>query len=840
MAHWLEDGWKDAGFAIRQFRKTPGVAAIAIISLALGIGANAAIFTLLDAVLFKRLPIRDPQSLVMLGQGRSSGVGTGMLGQSLDVYSVDLYNHLLDIGLFDALCAVQSGAERIGVRRRASETTQPAFAKLVSGNYFQVLGVGAAMGRTLNPFDDTPQASPVAMVSFLYWKNVLGEDPSVVGGTLDINGVPVTIVGVAAASFYGETLQADPPSFWIPISASRALDPQGNLIDEPDAFWLYLLGRLKPGTAVQQAESRLTLALQDWLRARRGPDLSAETAERISRSRVEITPAASGVPHMRRGYAQTLRLLLGISLAVLLIACANIAALLLARGIARRGEHSLRLALGATRGRLIRQSLAESLVLALAGGAVALLVAAHLSDLLLVLVFGGTAYVPIQTMPDARVLAFTFIVSCVTAMAFGLVPAIRMPSSIVSAIRDSRFRLGKGLIVGEVTVALVVLAGAASLAHSLVNLAGQRFGFDRNQVLVVGVDPALGGYSLDRLGPQYAQLEARLNAIAGVTSASFSRYSPFNGCCWSFSVTIPGYAPQQDERMSTLLNRVSPRYFETLGTSLMRGRAFDEHDTGHSRPVAIVSEAFAGRFFAGRDPIGQRFVIDSEGDNFDREIVGVVADAKYDEPREAQGPAAFLPFMQMPPDQSLTSAGYRSNFVNAIEVRASGDTTEVARRVRQTLAEVLPQLPVLRVETLSNQVGDTLRQDRALVALAAAFGVLALALTCIGLYGLMAYLVQRRTKEIGIRMALGADHGSVIRMVVRQALAHAGAGILIGVPAALVAVRLIRGQLYGVNPADPTNALFATAVLIACLAIAGYVPARRAARIDPVQTLRQD
>ena len=840
MAKWVEDAWKDAGFAIRQLKKTPGIAAVAIISLALGIGANAAIFTLLDAVLFKQLPVRDPHGLVMLGHARSSGVGMGMLGQSLDVYSVDLYNHLVNTNVFDALGAVQSGAERIAVRRQGSDAAQPASAKLVSGNYFDVLGVRAAAGRTLVAADDTAPANPVAVVSFAYWRSALNEDPSVIGEALDMNGVPVTVVGVAESTFYGETLQADPPNFWIPISASLALDPQRNLVHEPDLYWLYLLGRLQPEVSTPQAESRLTLALQNWLRARRGGNLSEETAARISRSRIELTAADSGVPHMRRGYAPTLRVLLGITIAVLLIACANIGALLLARGIARRGEHSLRLALGATHGRLVRQSLAESLVLALIAGALGLLVAAHVSDVLLALVFGGAAHVPIQTMPDARVLAFTFVVSCVTAMAFGLVPALRTPSSIAATLRDSRFRLGKGLIIGEVTAALVVLAGAASLAHSLANLSGQSFGFDPKQVLVFGVDPELAGHDLARLAPLYARLEDRLRAIPGVQSASYSRYSPFNGCCWSFGVTIPGYTPQPDERMSTLLNRVSPGYFETLQTPLLRGRAFDGRDVAGSRPVAIVSEAFAERFFAGQDPIGQRFVIDSEGRAFDREIVGVVADAKYDEPREAQGPAAFLPFMQMPPNEPATSAGYQSNFANVIEIRVSGDAADVAARVRDALAQIQPQLPVLSVETLSDQVGATLRRDRALVVLAGAFGVLALALTCIGLYGLMAYLVQRRTKEIGIRMALGADYGVVVRMVVRQALTQVGTGVLIGVPAAFVAIRLMRSQLYEVSAADPTNAAFAAIVLIVCLGLAGYLPARRAARIDPIRTLRQD
>jgi macrolide transport system ATP-binding/permease protein len=839
MAMWLEDAGKDIRFALRQLRKAPAFTAVAVISLALGIGANAAIFTLIDAVLLKALPVRDPGSLVLLGDARGRGVGVGQSG-SLVVASYDLYTHLRDADVFDRLGAVQSSEDRVVVRHGDAGATQPATVRFVSGNYFQVLGVDARAGRTIVPPDDTPAAHPVAVVSHRYWKSALNQSPATVGSTIDINGVPVTIVGVAPAEFFGERIEPDPPGFWVPLAGSRMLKRQRNLIDEPGLHWLYLIGRLRPDITTEQAQARSTLTLQNWLHARAGSTISAERRARIAETRVDLTPAGSGVPHMRRSYGQTLRLLLGISMAVLLIACANISGLLLARGTARRAERSLRLALGATRGRLVRQSLTESLMLAFVGGALALPVAAAATTLLLRMVFREAADIPIQTTPDMRVLVFTFALSCVAALAFGVLPATRLQSDIAQAMKSVRFRLGKALIVGEVAVSLVVLAGAGSLAQSLANVASQPFGFDRSHVLIVNVDPGLARYDLNRLGPLYQQLQLRLNSLPGVSSASLSHYSPFNGCCWAFSVKVPGYAPRPDESTSAMLNRVSPRYFETLGTSVLRGRTFDDHDTPTSRHVAVVSAAFAQRFFPNIDPIGRTLTIDSEVDNAPREIVGVVENAKYDEPREDQRPMAYLPLLQMTPGQPEASGDYQSNFVNAIEVRSSGDPTEIARLVRYALAEIDPRLPVLGVATLSDHVNQTLRQDRTIATLAACFGLLALALSCIGLYGLMSYLVQRRTSEIGIRIALGARRAAVMAMVIREALAQAGAGILIGVPITFAATRLIASQLYGVSPADPRYAAAAAVVLIAALAAAGYLPSRRAARIDPIRALRHE
>ena len=757
-ATWLEDAWKDMRLALRQLRKAPGFTAAAVISLALGIGANAAIFTLIDAVLLKSLPVADPGGLVLLGNARGRGVAIGQVG-SFVLYSYDLYKHLRDADVFDGLCAFQSSDNRVGARRAGWSAAQPATARFVSGNYFQVLGVSAAMGRTIAPSDDRPAAQPVSVVSHRYWKTALDEDPSTIGRSVDLNGAPVVIIGVAPPEFFGETIEPDPPSFWLPISAARDLNREANLIDEPQSHWLYLMGRLRPNIAAPQAEARLTLTLQNWLLAHAGSTVSAERRARISKNHVELTPAANGVPRMQRSYTATLRLLLAISMAVLLIACANIAGLLLARGMARRAERAMRLALGATRGRLVRQSLTESLTLALAGGALAVPVAAAAARLLVVMVFRGADYVPIQTMPDVRVLAFTFALSCGAALVFGLVPAIRLQTDVAPAMKGVRFGCGKALIVGEIAVSLTVLAGAGSLTQSLANLAGQRFGFERTHLLIASVDPGLAQYSLSRLGPLYEQLLSRLNSLPGVKSASLSYYSPFNGCCWAFTVAIPGYTPQPHESMSAVLNRVSPRYFETLGTSVLRGRAFDEHDTPTSRRVIVVNDTFVQRFFPNEDPIRRNITIDSEGPDVPLEIVGVVENAKYEDPREDARPMIFLPLLQMKPGEPPASSDYRSNFINAIEVRSAGDPSEIAGLVRRTLTNIDPGLPLLGIETLSDHVEQTLRQERSVAVLASLFGFLALVLTCVGLYGLMAYLVQRRTGEIGIRIALGARRG---------------------------------------------------------------------------------
>jgi predicted permease len=534
-----------------------------------------------------------------------------------------------------------------------------------------------------------------------------------------------------------------------------------------------------------------------------------------------------------------LQLLLAISSTVLLIACANIANLLLARGAARERERSIRLAVGASRGRLVRQSLTESLTLALAGGALGVPVAAWGVRLLLALVFSGTDNVPFSTSPDARVLAFAFALSCGAAILFGVLPAIRGSAGVVS--RDAG-RLGRAnaLVVGQVALSLVVLAAAGALARSLANLATQSFGFETERVLVVDVDPARAGYDFNRLGPLYRDLYARLNATPGVKSAAFSYYSPFNQCCWSFTIAALGYTPQPGEDTGAILNRVSPGYFETLGTRLVRGRTFDEHDTPASARAAVVNAEFAHHFFSDANPIGRRFSIGDGGTPGAFEIVGVVEDAKYDSPRDRVRAMAFLPLLQRDPDEADTGDDAAHHFIRTIEIRATGNPGAVAGAVRQAIAAIDPNLPVLRVDTLSDHVGRALSRENVVATLAAFFGAVALALTCLGLYALTAWSVQRRTREIGIRIALGARRNAVVGMVIREVLAQAAIGTLVGVPAAFVALRLIGSALYDVSPADPQPSAVAMIILLACILAAGYAPARRASRIEPVEALRHD
>jgi predicted permease len=849
----FEDFVQDMRQTVRHLRKSPGFAATAILSLAVGIGANTAIFTVIDAVLLKSLPVRDPEKLVVVGPAHGSGSGSGIpSGGSFSLYSYDLYKHLEKTKLFDGLCAVPSTTlTDVGVQRAGWTQPELGQVRLVSGNYFDVLGVNAAVGRRIVPKDDSASAAPVAVLSFQYWKGRLRGNLSVIGSSINLGGISFTIIGVAPADFYGETLRPDPPDFWIPLSADRPLNRERALIDRPDEHWLYLMGRLAPGVSAAQAQTALTTAVRNWLLSREGSNISAEDRAEIMRTHIELTPGGSGIVHVRRNFGLTLRLLLGIALAVLLITCANISNLLLARATTRSAEISVRLALGAGRWRLLRQHLTESLTLALGGGALGLILAGGGTKLLIALFFRGSNYVPIQTRPDLRILAFTFLVSCSAAVAFGLLPSIRMTSHIAPSIRGAspgikgsslvgrRIGLGAFLIVAEVALSLIVLAGAGTFARSLANLTGQQFGFDRDHVLVVNVDMMHAGHDLGRLGPLYRELYSRLNALPGVKSASFSFYSPFNQCCSAFSISVQGYTPKSGDHIHARLNRVSPGYFQTLGTRVLAGRTFDEHDYRGSQPLAVVTEEFVRRFLPNENPIGRRFGIGGARHAGDLEIVGVVANSKYDSPWEETTPMAFFPLLQDKSSYEPLSSD-DSNFIQIIEVRSAARPETIASEVRHALAEIDPNLPVLRVSTLSANIDLMLNRENVIATLAIFFGFIALALSCLGLYGLMAYSVQRRTSEIGIRMALGAPRASVTRMVLHEALLQAAAGILIGVPAAFAALRLVSNQLYGVSSNDPQYSSGAALILLLCVTLAAYVPALRAARIDPLIALRYE
>ena len=833
---WIDDARRDTRHAIRALRRAPAFTAVAVVTLALGIGASTAIFTLIDRVLLASLPVRDAGRLVLLGDARGAGVAIGNQSGSFMVFSYDLYRHLRGAGALESMCAVQSSKSRASIRRSGAAAADSVWTKLVSGDYFDVLGARPALGRLLAPSDDEPAAPPAAVVSFRYFTEHLGGDPSAIGSIVHVNRVPVAIVGVAPPEFYGETLEADPPSFWVPIAMDRALNGAAAIIDSPDRHFLYLIGRVAPQTTIGEAQARMSTALRAWLRAREGAALSEKDEKEIAGSHVVFTPAGRGVTRTAREYGFVLRLLFAISAIVLVVACANIASLLLARGAAREKERAIRLALGASRGRLVRQSLTESLTLALVGGALGVLVAPASADALVGLVFSGREALPVLTSPDARVLGFALALSCGAALLFGVLPALR--GGAAAAMRQpGRLAWAHALVVGQVALSVVVLAVAGALTRSLINLARQPFGFDGDRVIVASIDPARAGYDFARLGPLYHEITAKLGSIPGVSGVALSYYSPFNECCWSFSINIEGPKRSPYDGKSALLNRVSPGYFTTLGTRLLRGRAFDDRDTPTSTRVAVVNDAFARRYLPGVDPIGRRFGINGETSRGDLEIVGIVENAKYDSPRDRDEPMAFMPLLQPYPNDADEG---ETQFARTIEVRVAAGRPAVAAGVRQAIAAIDPDLAVPRVESIAADVDHALARENVVAVLAVSFGALALVVTCVGLYGLTAYRVERRTREIGIRVALGARRAAMMTMVVRDVLLHGAFGLAIGIPAAFAAIRAIASLLYGVSPVDPRDAALAGAILLVCMAAAGLPPARRASRVDPIEALREE
>ena len=848
----LEAFWQDLRYAFRRLRRSPGFTVVCVITLALGIGANTAIFSLVDAVLLKSLPVRDPGQLYRLGDNNNCCVMTGTQNDgSFVLYSYPLCRNLRDhTPEFSQLAAFQPFSSDLSVRRNgASSAAEPYNGEFVSGNYFATFGVDAFTGRTLTTRDDTFGAAPVAVLNYHTWQARFGGDPSVIGATFTINTVPYTVVGVAPPGFYGDTLRSDPPDFWLPLAQNSRLRQPG--LEWTGLEWLYLIGRLKPGASVAETQSRLTAELQQWLWARGRAMASAEersdpamrdaTQQEISRQHVHLTPAAGGVDQMET-YAAGLRLLVTLSSLVLLIACANLATLLLARGAATRLQTAVRLALGAPRRRLIRQMLTESILLAVAGGAAGLYVAYAGTRTLLLLAFRGAHYVPISARPSLPVLGFAFLVSLLTGIVFGAAPAwIGSHSDPADALRgagrstrDHVALAQKPLVILQVALSAVLLIGAGLLTRSLRNLEDQHFGFVTEGRLIARIDPALAGYRPDKLYGLYQRLEQSLAQITGVQSASLSGYGPLGGENWNQWAYIEGQ--QQDYRgVAPSWDRIGPHYFETIGTRLLRGRAIEQRDTPTAEHVAVINEAFAHRFFPKQDPVGQHLGIGDATHSGDYEVVGIVEDAKYQDTRRPAYATFFLPLLQTAPGDSRRDG---SVYIGAIELHVVGKPENLEPAVRKTLADIDPNLTILSMTSFGEQVARNFNQERLVARLTELFGLLALILAGVGLYGVTAYTVARRTNEIGIRVALGAGRRSVLALVLRDALVQAGLGLAIGVPVALTGGRLLAAELYGVKSYDPMILGLATVVLGACALVAGLLPARRAASIDPMQALR--
>ncbi len=850
----IENLIQDIRFGIRTLCKNPGLAVVAVVTLALGIGANTAIFTLLDAVMLRYLPVREPARLVSFADNPRESMSINEPSSPTDaifqsgqwtLFSYPMYEHFRDHSrLFEAICAFQTPEDTLSVRFEGPQhrgAAQVAQGKLVSGNFFSVLGVRAVLGRPLTPEDDRPGAPPVAVASFEYWRSKLGGDTSVLGRAVDIDNVPMTLVGVMPPGFFGERVTKDSADFWMPLSLRSKLTltvmPEvKSLLTNPNAYWLGMIGRLEPGVSRAQANAEIDGELRQYLTGLLGGKISANARKQIEHAFVTLAPGGRGLSSLRFDYAEPLHILLSIVGLVLLIACANVANLLLARAATRQKEIAMRLALGATRGRVLQQLLVESVLLAVLGGVAGALLASAGVRVLVSLI---AAKVPLNVKPDLPVFGFTMFVMLLTAILSGLFPALKSTQvQLIPAIKGGplaangqppRLGLGRSLVTLQIAISLLLLVDAGLLIRSLSNLENQNLGFNPRPVLLVSINPELAGYKPAQLPGLYRDLLDHIDALPGVRSASIGTTSPMSGGETSADITVEGKARPTAESASQLV-AVGPQYFETEGMRIVAGREISREDTPASTPIAVVNQAFTRHFLPEGSPIGRRFSLGSPFNAPGFEIVGVVEDARYGSARDQAEPIFFLPAYQV---ESISA------YVREIEIRAEGDPAAITAEVRSAIQGINPNLP-MDATTLTQQVNDSLAQQRAFSGLTGFFGILGLVLACVGLYGIMAYNVTRRTREMGIRMALGAQKNQVLWMVLRQTLLLIGIGIAIGVPVALAAARLIASQLYGLKPSDPSTIVFAIFVLTGVGLLAGYLPARRAAKVDPMVALRYE
>jgi len=793
--------------------------------------------------MLRSLPVEHPEELYRLGDTNNCCVNTGFQG-SFSLFSSRLFEHLRgnDAG-FSALAGFQAATVPLGVRRTGAAVPESFGSKYVTANYFEMFGVKPAAGRLLQPDDDRPGAAPVAVLSYQAWLR-FGRDPAVIGGAFDINGTPMTVVGVTPPEFFGETIQPDPPGVWIPLGQEPLMRGGLSVAERSDSHWLYAMGRLATGADPKQAGSRATTALQQWLTAQ--PDIPERFRAEIPRQHIVVTPAGGGVPVMRAQFARSLTLLFATSAVLLLIASANLANLLLAR--ADRGQAAIRVALGASASRLVRQSLTEGVLLAVIGGALGVFVAMLGTRALIALAFPGAQFVPVNTAPSAAVLIFSFALAVVTGMLFTGAPAWAMsrtaPLDALSGIgrggQGKSFVPRRSLVIAQVALSFVMLTSAGLLASSLGNLEQQPLGFDPADRLVLRIDVPPQGATPERLSLLFTRLQDRLSGLSGVGAVSYALSSPMDGNNWSSGMTIGGRAVDPSRPESTSWNRVGPKYFDTVGTRVLRGRAIDERDVPGARRGAVINQAFARRFFDQSDPIGQTVGIGGPEHGGDFEIVGVVDDVKHANANQAVRTMLYLPGFQHGAysDASERNVQERSMLMRTLVVHAAPGAVNLERALRGATAEVDPNINVTRVMTLEDQVSGNFRIERLMARLTSIYGVLALVLASLGLYGVTSYAVAQRTREIGVRMALGADRTRIMRTIVGAPFLETLGGLAIGMPLALLVGSAISAQLYGVGGQNPVVIGTAIGVLVLTAVAAATIPARRAASVDPAKALR--
>ena len=843
-------------YALRQFRHSPVFTITAVLTLSLGIGGTTAIFTLIHAVMLRSLPVSEPARLYRIGDGDDCCVEGGPQDR-WGMFSFPLFERLKEsTPEFEELTAFQAGGGRLSVRReRVDVAARPLRSEYVTGNYFTTLGIGAFGGRMLTPDDDRPAASPVVVLSHHAWQTIYGGDTSIVGATLVIEGHPFTAIGVAPPGFFGETLRGNPPDLWIPLQQEPLLAGEGTLLRQPVSAWLRAIGRLKPGATTDGMGPRLTELLHNWLLHESGypANWMPDIVQRLAQQVITVVPAGAGVGVMKEQYGRSLQQLLVVCGLVLLIACANVANLLLARAAARRSQTAVRLAIGASRRQIVLQALVESVLLAIGGGIAGLAVAIGAAKLLLALAFANVSFLPISVWPSPLVLTFAFGVALLTGIVFGAVPAwFATRTEPVDVLRGAGRITGdhssltrQVLLITQATLSVVLVAGAAMLARSLDNLQGQDFGYRVPGRVLVSINRPGATYTLPQLAAMYRRIEERVNRLPGVEGSGLALYNPLTDN-WGELILVSGHPPPASgEQAGASWDRVSANYLQNLGVTMVRGRGFTAADNETTAPVAIVNEAFVKRFFkSNEDPLAMQFGMDLPELAGTFTIVGVVRDARFAgfQMNRPPRPMFYVPLAQ--------NVDYKNPLIKRIEVQSHyvGGMLLVTNLepgalegvLTRALAEVDPNLTITSVRTMQQQIDLVFNQERAVASLAGLFGVVALLLAAIGLYGVTAYTVERRTNEIGIRMALGADRGTVIDLVLRGAFKRVAIGLLLGLPLAIGAGRLIAAQLYGVSFWDPLALGIATVSLGICAFIAAVIPALRAATISPIRALRTE
>jgi predicted permease len=837
---------QDLSYAFRQLRKAPGFTATVLLTLALGIGANSTIFTLVNSVLLSNLPVADPKSLIRIGDRDDCCVNEGIREDGdMSLFSTETY-YLFKKNLpeFEELAAMESGYgwRPITVRRDGPQTVgKSVMGTFVSGNYFRVFGLNPAVGRFFADADDQSGAPFTAVMSYDTWKEDFGGDPSIVGSTFWMNTKPVTIIGVAPRGFYGDRISTQPPKYYLPLESMDKILAAPYLHD-PETQWAYVIGRVKPGVSLpvlQQKASTLLRQQLATLKIYQGPRDHAA----VARGHVVLTPGGGGIQNIQDDYKDRLQLLTWIAALVLLVACANVANLTLVRGMGRSSEMSIRAALGAGRSRIIRQLLTESVLLASLGAVLGLCISFLGARMLLALAFPGEQHVPINPAPSPMVIAFASGLALLTGILFGVAPAYMASRAQPADALRSKARttthgasfLQRALVVLQAALSLVLLVGAGLFAQSLDKLQNTNLKLDATNRYIIHINPQSAGYATTQVEALYRTIEERFHELPGVVKVSLATYTPMEENNWSTGIKVEG---EPDINKGASFVKATSEYFDSVGTHVVMGRAFTPLDTLAAPPVAVVSEEFVKQFFGNRNPVGHRFGYTGPGKDSAFEIVGVVDDTTYTSVYWKNHAMYFVPLTQRPAHSDDPVAKDISLYAGAIVIQTAQPVPDMEKLALATLTAINPNLTIVKFQTFQRQINDRFTNERMIARLTLLFGGLALLLAAIGLYGVTAYTVVRRTPEIGVRMALGARRGRVIAMVMRGALMQALIGLVIGVPVVILCVRYIKSQLYEITTISPMVMAAAIVVLGAASAIAGIIPARRAASIDPVRALR--